>query len=155
MTAKATDWVENGVPGLPDGFTSLNEWADFSEIGFTVRGEYIGFEEIELSGKPAVQHSILTAEGVVSFNGTVQMARLKTVPIGTTVAVVYMGEGEKSPQGNRIKLYKIGIDSKQFQHLREPTIQAAKQRMLEQANKPKPQGDADPFADDGKYNPTG
>ena len=140
---------------LPSDFVCLNEWQDFVVPGQFIRGEYLGYETIQINEKAVQQYSVLNDEGVVTFNGTTQMLRLRSVPVGSLIYVLYEGEGVKSAMGNRIKLFKIGILKTEYEMLKQGTIEAAKHRMIEvkkMGNLVTVNTDIDPFADDEKYN---
>lgn len=132
-------------------FVTLNKFAQFEVPGSCVIGTYLGYILIRLNEIDVPQFSILTTDGIVSFNGTVQMKRLMYLTPGMKAGVRYLGPGEKTPQGNRIKLYDVMLARDDFNKLfangNQPVLQPPTST---QAEEPKLL-DSDPFADDAKY----
>lgn len=104
------DPFADGTP-LAEDEVDLARFEDFAGPGVVVAGYYCGRTQepgLRPDGKPFIaQHHVATDDGMVHFNEVAQLTPLATIPAGTWVRVLYLGEGEKSAQGNRIRRFRI------------------------------------------------
>lgn len=149
---------ENAVPADPDilsaedEFVSLTGFAVFENVGDKIRGQYGGVmhgidftREDGTVSKPIPQHILITSDGVVRANETVQMAILRGVDPGTEVEIEYTGEA-KTRAGYRVKRFDIRVRRSILNKSVGKIVEAQRAGLL--APPPVTIEDKDPFADD-------
>lgn len=91
-------------PGIP--FKFINS-------GDTISGYYQGQVEKQILGKPAVEHSYKTKDGILTVLGQaslLQQLKNNNITPGTYVEIVFTGEVQKLKGGRTMKVYDVSFD---------------------------------------------